>query len=143
MSKSPEKHGLFKVGQNILLLNSKGEILIVQEKYNNTDKLWNLPGGRLHEGEDWEKGLRREVEEELGVVDFQILGIHSVRTWVADFPHYTNFFVGRLSEHAQIKVNYDDIAGYSWTNKSNIDNFVFQSEGQRKDILEVIHKYGK
>lgn len=31
------------------------------------DDKWEIPGGRLHQGEDVEKALLREIQEELGV----------------------------------------------------------------------------
>ena len=31
------------------------------------DKVWELPGGRLHQDEEPEVGLRREIKEELGI----------------------------------------------------------------------------
>ena len=33
---------------------------------------WDFPGGRIHLGEEPEKGLEREVKEEIGTIDFNI-----------------------------------------------------------------------
>lgn len=57
------------VAQKVVLFNHQGKVLIVrqsgQNKFGHT--FWDLPGGRVHEGEDFEAAIRREVEEETGM----------------------------------------------------------------------------
>lgn len=42
-------------GDKVLITRSEG------------DTLWDLPGGRIHEGESLEEAISREVKEELGI----------------------------------------------------------------------------
>ena len=39
-------HKLFKINQDVVLKNNKGEILILKQ-----NELWKLPGGRLEDNE--------------------------------------------------------------------------------------------
>lgn len=56
------KHFLGKVALKALLIKD-GKVLITKDEMPQ----WELPGGRLHEGEDIEAALKRELMEELGV----------------------------------------------------------------------------
>jgi ADP-ribose pyrophosphatase YjhB (NUDIX family) len=73
------------IGVGGLVINSKDEILLVEEKYQPAwlrarllkaglagpdgalPRLWKLPGGALSAGESIAEGVEREVEEETGV----------------------------------------------------------------------------
>tara|TARA_Y100001963_G_C6792869_1_gene456704 strand:- start:6716 stop:7132 length:417 start_codon:yes stop_codon:yes gene_type:complete len=46
----------------VVLVNDDGKILILKGPHN-----WELPGGHLHKGEDPISGLKREVDEEVGL----------------------------------------------------------------------------
>ena len=46
-----------------LIKNEKGQILLVKEK----SEKWDLPGGGIDHGEEPEAGLRRELQEEIGI----------------------------------------------------------------------------
>ena len=60
----------YRVSVKAVMRDEDGRILLVQER---SDK-WSLPGGGLEFGETIEEGLRREVQEELGV---------SIKSWNA------------------------------------------------------------
>lgn len=64
------------------ILIKKGKVLLVKHTYVNS---WYLPGGGLKRGETFEEGIRRELNEELGVLvsDLQLHGV------------YNNFFEGK------------------------------------------------
>lgn len=55
---------LGKVSLRALVLQ-KDQVLITRDAQDAT--VWELPGGRLHEDESLEDGLKRELREELGV----------------------------------------------------------------------------
>jgi mutator protein MutT len=49
----------------VVVLNDKGEILLLQRKEDQPfPKKWDLPGGHLVVGETWEDGAKRETKEE-------------------------------------------------------------------------------
>src|SRR4051794_19103724 len=54
-----------------LLLDDDGHVLLVRYEFP-TATVWGLPGGGLEPGEDDIAGLRRELEEELGLTDVVI-----------------------------------------------------------------------
>lgn len=50
------------------LIERDGKVLVARRKHGLTaGGLWEFPGGKLKEGEAAERGLERELEEELGV----------------------------------------------------------------------------
>ena len=57
-----------------LLLDDDGHLLLVRYEFP-TATVWGLPGGGLESGEDDIAGLRRELEEELGLTDV-VIGPH-------------------------------------------------------------------
>ncbi|KOP67368.1 hypothetical protein AMS62_20570 [Bacillus sp. FJAT-18019] len=46
-----------------IMIDSEGKTLLLK----NERELWELPGGRIEEGEQPEDALKREVQEELGI----------------------------------------------------------------------------
>jgi len=52
---------LFTISQKAILMDKKGRLLMMEKAGKGH---WDLPGGKLDEGEDMIEGLRREIEEE-------------------------------------------------------------------------------
>lgn len=52
-----------------LLLDPHDRVLLVRFEFPNTGRRWALPGGGVEPGESDHDALRRELEEELGLVD--------------------------------------------------------------------------
>jgi 8-oxo-dGTP diphosphatase len=66
----------------------EGKVLLVKEPPELTDK-WELPGGGLDFGEDPKLGLKREVEEELGLKVTK-MSEYPVYVWPARFEGWRN-----------------------------------------------------
>lgn len=49
-----------------IIQNSKGEILLLHRKTSKRDQ-WEIPGGKIDEGEKPEETARREIEEEINI----------------------------------------------------------------------------
>lgn len=58
------EHFLGKVAVKAVIVRN-GKVLITRSQ---GDTLWDLPGGRIHEGESLEDAIVREAQEELGVL---------------------------------------------------------------------------
>ena len=53
---------LFQIGIKAIIRNDKNQILLLKNK-----DYWDIPGGRMDQGEDIETTLLRELNEEIGV----------------------------------------------------------------------------
>ena len=54
-----------------VILNNKNQVLIL-ERYNNPGH-WQFPQGGVEKGEDEEKALLREMKEEVGIEEMEII----------------------------------------------------------------------
>jgi len=68
----------FMIGQKAALF--RGNKCLIVEIANHPG-FWELPGGRLDKGELKEEALRREIKEELGLNNFNILGVADYDIW--------------------------------------------------------------
>lgn len=55
------------VGIGVLILNTKGELLLGKRKAAHGAGTWGPPGGKLDFGEDFKECMVREVKEEVGI----------------------------------------------------------------------------
>jgi len=68
--------GLNTLGSRAIVLNADNQILLVKHTYQPH---WYLPGGGVKKGESAKAALRRELQEEVGVItqeEPQLLGIY-------------------------------------------------------------------
>lgn len=135
-----EQHGLFKITQNIFLINKNGELLLLQ---HNSGK-WLLVGGRLNVSEKWDDGLRREVGEETSISDFSIEDILQVDNWEHKGLHqYGVFFLGKTKKENKIKLSNEHI-NYKWVKSiEEIKDLDFWSTELKKRILDGFEKIQK
>jgi len=89
-------------------------LLIKRSDYSESfPRKWDLPGGHIHVGEDKEVGLRREVEEETGLV---IGEVNELYPFKHETFYITNLPEGKIKlspEHTEYKmVDIREIPGY-------------------------------
>ncbi len=58
-----------RVSVGAVLLDTRGKVCIVEQP----NKVWSLPKGHIEDGEAWLDALRREVEEEAGIEEFEFV----------------------------------------------------------------------
>ncbi|TWT98651.1 NUDIX hydrolase [Stieleria varia] len=116
-----------------LIVNEKGELLLVRRARNPGKGRWGLPGGFVDRGETIEQALQREVIEEtqLRLVE-QILLVtfpnsydyHGVVSPVIDL-----FYLCRIDNDAEIKLARDELDHFVWTipTAGHLDNMAFES----------------
>jgi ADP-ribose pyrophosphatase YjhB (NUDIX family) len=65
MTNTAEEHFNGKVAQKVIIC--KGDTVLLVRDPREVLEIWELPGGRLNVGELPETGIKREIQEELGV----------------------------------------------------------------------------
>lgn len=94
-----------------VLLDEDGRVLLVRFEFP-TATVWALPGGGLEPDEDAEDGLRRELREELGLVDVEI-GPH---VWTREhvIPMTTGHDGQRDHIHLVRTAHFDPVPEIGW-----------------------------
>lgn len=120
-------HLLTQIVQTATLLNHAGDALILR----TAEGKWQLPGGRLNEGESWDEGLRREIREETGITDVEILSITMVDNWsFRGVLMYGVYFLCRTPA-TEVTISNEHTA-YRWVSKSdNLEEIEFWHENLR------------
>lgn len=80
----------FHVGIKGLVFNDQSQLMLIEEE----DGRWDLPGGRIEQGEQILQALAREVQEEMGV-EVTVLDQHPYWAWT-EHMQKTNQWMVRL-----------------------------------------------
>lgn len=113
-------HFIGKVAQKALI-EKEGKILISRFP---TDKVWDLPGGRLHRGEQPSEGLAREIKEELGI-DVLIKEPFFVEMTTAqsgEKRYFVAFKVHMNDETQPFVFQKEEVAEVAWLDKSQVES---------------------
>lgn len=103
---------LFRLSINAIILNEKGEVLVVKESGRSE---WDMPGGGMDHGENLKQALARELHEEVSMTgDFlyriiaaeepaflERLGLWQMRLVFAVIPENMMFAPGEDGDEVQ------------------------------------------
>jgi mutator protein MutT len=104
-------HVLMQIVQQAIILNRQGQILILRRP----EGVWQFAGGRLEEGERWDEGLRREVREETGITDIEIVSVLMVDNFEWQSQRlYSAYFLCRTSATG-VQLSSEHVE-YAWLN---------------------------
>ena len=129
------------------ILEKDGEFILVKETKKIAEGLWNIPGGRLEQGENPIEGVKREVKEETRY-DFEptyLLGIYSIVNKILEnkfqiIPHIIDLtFIGKLLDKDEEKL-LDDVSAMKWFKFEEIEKM--NSDSLRDPcMIEMIKDY--
>ena len=123
-----------------ILVNEKKEVLIVKK---DQDESWQFPQGGVDTGEVLEDALKRELNEELGVLSGQIMEIlpaHHINQF--DWPpklqyekglrgQSQKFFLVKVNSGIPIKLQREELSEFKWIPIEKRGSFV-----KREDLVE-------
>eukprot|EP00746_Dinoflagellata_sp_MGD_P016911 gnl/MRDRNA2_/MRDRNA2_138510_c0_seq1.p1 gnl/MRDRNA2_/MRDRNA2_138510_c0~~gnl/MRDRNA2_/MRDRNA2_138510_c0_seq1.p1 ORF type:complete len:515 (-),score=93.73 gnl/MRDRNA2_/MRDRNA2_138510_c0_seq1:84-1628(-) len=129
-------YGFTQVGVGGLVINSKNEVLMVQERISpmaDYQGIWKFPGGLADPGEDFGVTASREVMEETGVPT-EFLGLVSIRhTHKVRFGQGDLYCVVKLKATSeQINLDPEELADAKWMSIEEIRSRV--PKDQRKSM---------
>ena len=120
---------LFHIGIKAMIENDKDEILLMHESGANhrppMDDYWDLPGGRMSEGENALQTLNREIEEETGITKFDnpkfktaVISNHEIKlSDIITVGIALMVYEVTVSPNAKITLS-DEHIGYEWVSRA-------------------------
>lgn len=105
---------------------------------------WDLPKGKLDEGESIEQCALREVEEETGLHDIELrelIGVthHFYNENGKDIEKETHWFAMKVSGEQQLVPQVEeDILELRWVSKNETEDYLSNTY---KNIVEIVGKY--
>ena len=113
----------FTISQAALIIRDNKCLILKDAKY----PWWLLPGGRVDIGENKEIAFTRELQEELGVTDFKILGVADYDIWYgADTKKPVSAIVNLVDASQQeIKLS-GEHSDYKWIAEEELEKYEFR-----------------
>ena len=130
----------------VALLNEQHQVLLTRRAIEPSKGTYSLPGGFVNPGESAEAAARREVTEETGLDDFQIVD------YLGSFPDQYGLdgshtlslvYVGRL--HSGTPAPADDVAALEWHQVLHIPAHAFADsfKNVREAFVSLQEWYGQ
>ncbi|MGK0553686.1 NUDIX domain-containing protein [Macrococcus capreoli] len=110
------------LGVNAIVMNEKGEWLLLKKQYGGMRGMWSTPAGFVDNGETADQAVLRELYEETGIQG-EVIGIMGLRTGVIKEEISDNmilFLVKPLSTQITVTVPNDEIEIVAWRSPQSI-----------------------
>ena len=95
---------LFQIGIKAIIRNDENQILLLKNK-----DYWDIPGGRVDQGEDIETTLLRELNEEIGVNHIAQKQLWNVVKSVKQLPYGNNMMTSLMLIVYRVQLPADQI----------------------------------
>ncbi len=144
----------YRKGVDAIVIDSNNNFLLVQKNvYDNNQ--WAFPGGGVEEGESLESAILRELKEELGTTNFEILSLSPVKNifeWPKEnrdwaYAKYGKRWAGQQKQQFIVKftgtkkeivLNNNELKRYKWVKYQDLEkHLVF--DGQWENAKKVIN----
>jgi len=128
-----------RVAMKAAIFNEKSQLLILQVSKNHYNESarekWDLPGGKIKADEPFMNGFRREILEETGLKNFEIIRPFSVQEWwpmiKGTKTHIVaTFFICKVKSDVNIRLSENEHDNFVWITTDEIDNYDFQIPGR-------------
>lgn len=139
---------LYRKAIQFIITNEHSELLILNP-YGWKSNEWKFPSGGVEDGEEPEDTLLREIYEELGIVDFQLVSFaENTSKYLWDEKarkKYDNKYVGQELDSFLVKIDKDskiilqkeEIQSYKWIKKEELEKY-FILENQLDSSLKTL-----
>jgi len=129
----------FQISQaGILIRDSK--CLIAE--FSNLPGSWDIPGGRLDKGEYSEPAFKREIKEELGLDNFEILGIVDYDIWYTSDKNIPVCGIASLIKNEKDEITLsDEHLKYKWITENEIDDYNFLWPNAKRMLKKGFERY--
>jgi 8-oxo-dGTP pyrophosphatase MutT (NUDIX family) len=118
---------LFYIGIKGLIENQSGKVLLlkadVTKHRKNTEPYWDIPGGRIDEGQSVLETLKREIEEETGIRDveeqeffYAVVSNHEIPVEDKMLGLALMIYKVKVPTDSKIKLSHEHTA-YEWADK--------------------------
>ena len=129
------------IGQKAFIVNDKKELLILKRQDAEIhDGVWDVPGGRVEQGQSLYEALTREIAEEVGLkLEHVILSIMA-STFIGltegnPLLFYRSFFLCKARGKVKISKEHSE---YKWINVSDLNKYQFQPDPDFDTALEKL-----
>jgi 8-oxo-dGTP diphosphatase len=112
----------FALAVRLLLFNDAGEVLLLKRSRSSktNPRTWELPGGKIDPGEQFDTALRREIHEETGLV---VHLDHAAGTAEQEVPawHVVHLVMTGSIESGTFRIS-EEHEAFRWVETSKIKN---------------------
>ena len=123
-------------GVGIVVLN-KADKVFVAKRIDNAKNFWQMPQGGVDEGEDFLTAAHRELEEETGINEFQLVNgfkekiYYNIHKGSKVIPKEVSFFLAKsLTKNVKLSSEHQN---YKWLNfRSALDQLTYSNA---KEVL--------
>jgi 8-oxo-dGTP pyrophosphatase MutT (NUDIX family) len=108
--------------QAVIFCNSNGEekfLLVKKLDFSARRYRWRLLKGGVKAGETEIEALKREIFEEIGLENVQILEkVYSYQFTFRNMKHLVSSYKVKVNPHERIKLQTSEVVGYIWVPKA-------------------------
>lgn len=125
------EHGFTQIRVGGVVINHKGEVLMVQERVSSEPVFqgsWHLPGGLADADEDFTETLAREVQEETGITGTMDGVVSLLHSHGRRFGQGFLFVLVKMRAiNEKIHMNRKELMGARWMSRDRIQSIVAKS----------------
>lgn len=132
------KEQLFHIGIKAVIVQDGKVLVVFDPRFHGYD----LPGGKIDEGEGIEKALKRELNEELGLKRFEIKEL----LYAFERTDYKKKGISLMLIFYRVKAKIFKIqldkehTGYKWISKKDFSKILKNGEIRNKGVETVLEK---